>query len=574
MVYQSPYQVHLFLCRSDDKFVEQFASSRSLEKTSDGLYEILQHRTEPLRDYIARFNQEKVAVPECSIPTAISAFKRGLLPDGGLYKELTMYPCKTMEDALSRAWAHVKWEEEVASRAKAQPKQDQRSTRSDRRDREERSSQKGSKDSGSRNQGRFQYRPLEIEDGMSVSTWPSISHLSISTPELVNTLRQMGQQVKWPPKMKPPDSFRNPRLRCDFHRDHGHKTEDCVALKIEKAKAHLSKEVLGKSKGDAPSSPPRQDQVIHVISGVSEVSGLSHAAAKKSTRNAKLGLETAQPKRLLLGTDEIRFTAKEQEKILAPHNDALVVSLPIANCFVKRILVDNRSSSNIIFLMAYQDLGLEENTLMHKVTPLIGFSGEVKQTAGEVFLPVYAEGINLSTKFLVVDCQSAYHMILGQPWIHDMGAVPSTPHQIVKFPTPWGIRTIRGDQENSSSCYQTTLKGKIMGPDPISKKLPESLRRPLCMVSPKNLQGYTCLQNLVPAGPSSSTSHRQDNQKLQQLSTGGLADKRVGNEHLDKTPSEESSQQAPDGDRGPLNPFSPVDECDYMLHGSAENLHR
>ncbi|KAF2540749.1 hypothetical protein F2Q68_00030978 [Brassica cretica] len=83
-----------------DKFVERFASSRSLEKTSNGLYEILQHRVVPLRDYIARFNQEKVAVPDCSIPTAISAFKRGLLPDGGLYKKLTMYPCKTMEDVV------------------------------------------------------------------------------------------------------------------------------------------------------------------------------------------------------------------------------------------------------------------------------------------------------------------------------------------------------------------------------------------------------------------------------------------------------------------------------------------
>ena len=91
-----------------DKFAEQFANSRSLEKTSDGLYEILQHRVERLQYYIARFNQEKVAVPECSIPTAISAFKRGLLPDGVLYKELTMYPCKTMEDVLSRTWAQVK----------------------------------------------------------------------------------------------------------------------------------------------------------------------------------------------------------------------------------------------------------------------------------------------------------------------------------------------------------------------------------------------------------------------------------------------------------------------------------
>ena len=69
-----------------DKFVEQFASSMDLEKTSDGLYEILRHQAEPLRGYIARFNQEKVAIPECSIPTSISAFKRGLLPDGDLYK--------------------------------------------------------------------------------------------------------------------------------------------------------------------------------------------------------------------------------------------------------------------------------------------------------------------------------------------------------------------------------------------------------------------------------------------------------------------------------------------------------
>ncbi|KAF3602029.1 hypothetical protein F2Q69_00035270 [Brassica cretica] len=153
-----------------DKFVERFTSSRSLEKTSNGLYEILQHRVEPLRDYIARFNQEKVAVLECSIPTAIYAFKRGLLPDGGLYKELTMYPCKTMEDVLSRAWAQVKWEEDVASRAKAQPKQDQKSARSDQGNRDERSSQSATNDSGNRNQGRFQYRALEKKEGMSVST--------------------------------------------------------------------------------------------------------------------------------------------------------------------------------------------------------------------------------------------------------------------------------------------------------------------------------------------------------------------------------------------------------------------
>ncbi|KAF2549103.1 hypothetical protein F2Q70_00021592 [Brassica cretica] len=246
-----------------DKFVEQFASSMDLEKTSNGLYEILQHRMEPLRGYIARFNQEKVAIPECSIPTAISAFKRGMLPGGDLYKELTKYQCKTMEDVLSRAWAQLKWEENVASRAKAQQKQDPKAIRSDRTERDEKPSQRPARDSGNRYRGKYQNKLIEKAEGMA---------------------------AKWPQKMKAPDSFRNPGLWCDFHRDHGHKMEDCVALEIkvnellkkvhlreflsEKANSHLSKEITGKPTEAAPVSPPRQNRVIHVILGGSEISGI------------------------------------------------------------------------------------------------------------------------------------------------------------------------------------------------------------------------------------------------------------------------------------------------------------
>ncbi|XP_048605651.1 uncharacterized protein LOC111208166 [Brassica napus] len=304
-----------------------------------------------------------------------------------------------MEDVLSRAWAEVKWEEDVTSRAKAQQNQDPKTIRSNRTERDEKPSQRLARDSGNRNRGRYQNKPIEKAKGMAVSTWPDISHLSVLRPELINVLRQMGQQVKWPQKMKAPDSFWNPSLWCDFHRDHGHKTEDCFALKIEvnellmkghlreflseKAKSHLSKETTGKPNEVAPISPPRLDRVIHVISGGSEIS------------------------------DEISFTAKEQEKVLTPHHDALVISLTVANGLVKRILVDNGSSSNIIFQAAYKDLGLEESALTWRITPLIGFSGEVKQTAGEVTLPLYAEGINMLTKFIVVDCDSSYNMIDG-----------------------------------------------------------------------------------------------------------------------------------------------------------------
>ncbi|KAF3566389.1 hypothetical protein DY000_02014914 [Brassica cretica] len=163
----------------------------------------------------------------------------------------------------------------------------------------------------------------------------------------------MGQQVKWPQKMKAPDSFRNPGFWCDFHRDHGHKTEDCIELKIEVnellRKGHLREFLSEKAKS-------------HL-----KISGISHAAAKRSTWNSKHGLEAAKPKRMLLGTDEISFTAKEQEKFLTPHHDALVISLTIAKCLVKRILVDNGSSSNIIFQAAYKDLGLEKAALTRRL---------------------------------------------------------------------------------------------------------------------------------------------------------------------------------------------------------------
>ncbi|KAF3603148.1 hypothetical protein F2Q69_00034960 [Brassica cretica] len=207
-----------------DKFVEQFASSRDLEKTSDSLYEIFQHRAEPLRGYIARK-------------------KRWLSPNA----------VSPLLSLLSRG-------------------QDPKTTRPDRTDRDEKPSQTPAWDSGNRNRDRYQNRPIEKAEGMAVSTWPDISHLSVSRQELINVLRQMGQQVKWPQKMKAHDSFRNPGFWCDFHRDHGHKTEDCIALKIEvnellrkgqlreflseKAKSHLSKETTGKPTVAAPVSPP------------------------------------------------------------------------------------------------------------------------------------------------------------------------------------------------------------------------------------------------------------------------------------------------------------------------------
>lgn len=52
--------------------------------------------------------QQGMSTPSCNMYTAISEFKRGLLPSGDLYKKLTKYKCITMENVLPRTWAQIK----------------------------------------------------------------------------------------------------------------------------------------------------------------------------------------------------------------------------------------------------------------------------------------------------------------------------------------------------------------------------------------------------------------------------------------------------------------------------------
>lgn len=93
-----------------------------------------------------------------------------------------------------------------------------------------------------------------------------------------------------------------------------------------------------------------------------------------------------------------------------------------------RVLVDGGISTNTLFKSALEGMGLDDKDMTQKSTILVGFSGETQQTIGEIILPTYDKGINLQTKFNVLDCPSAYNIILGTPWIHKMKAIPSTNH--------------------------------------------------------------------------------------------------------------------------------------------------
>lgn len=150
--------------------------------------------------------------------------------------------------------------------------------------------------------------------------------------------------------------------------------------------------------------------------------------------------------------------------IIGPHGNALVITIDVSNYEVARILIDNGSSANLIFRDTLKRMNIEESEIERISTELTGFNGITTPSIGTIKLPVKTSGINKLVEFAVLDCPSPYNIILGRPLIHRMGAVPSTLHQCVCFPTPSGVGEARGDQKAARSCYLTGHKLKKKDP--------------------------------------------------------------------------------------------------------------
>ena len=52
----------------------------------------------------------------------------------------------------------------------------------------------------------------------------------------------------------------------------------------------------------------------------------------------------------------ITFTDEDIERIHHPHNDAIVITLLIADYTTKKVLVDNGSSTDILYYLAFRQM--------------------------------------------------------------------------------------------------------------------------------------------------------------------------------------------------------------------------
>ena len=111
------------------------------------------------------------------------------------------------------------------------------------------------------------------------------------------------------------------------------------------------------------------------------------------------------------------FSEENARRLHHPHNDALVVNIRVGDYNMHRVLVDNGSSTDILYYLAFQQMGIDKERLIPTNAPFIGFGRTRVFPLGAVTLSVmvgnYPQQITKDVTFLMVDCSSAYDAILG-----------------------------------------------------------------------------------------------------------------------------------------------------------------
>ena len=149
-----------------------------------------------------------------------------------------------------------------------------------------------------------------------------------------------------------------------------------------------------------------------------------------------------------------------------PHdNDPIVISFVTAGRMVHRALVDQGSSTDVMFWPTFEKLQLSTDQLRPYGGCLYGFAGDQVEVRGYIELrTTFTDGAASRTekiRYLVVNAPSAYNILLGRQPLNRIGVVPSTRHMKAKLPSMEGVAiTIRSDQKEAKKCYENSLKNK------------------------------------------------------------------------------------------------------------------
>ena len=224
-------------------------------------------------------------------------------------------------------------------------------------------------------------------------------------------------------------------MRCDYHRDNGHETNKCRSLKfmVERLikERHLRRYV--KEVDCEAESRPLGDRITvgatvlseskptinYILGGPFDDQYQSKFQHKKllrvTTVKARINAihNGGRREETKLIDDPISFPLVNSNRVIIPHNDALVLTLCISGFDVHMVLVVLGSAVDLLQLLAFNQIKLFSRMINSVGQILFGFNDATTTTLGDITLSVQAELVTQQVLLSVIKDLGPYNSIVG-----------------------------------------------------------------------------------------------------------------------------------------------------------------
>ncbi|XP_071714592.1 uncharacterized protein [Rutidosis leptorrhynchoides] len=230
---------------------------------------------------------------------------------------------------------------------------------------------------------------------------------------------------------------------CDFHEAYGHDTDNCKSLMreiIAKIKAGELNHLREERKDERD---PTHEKHIKVIWNTVDENEADGGRRMEQWMYAPIVFHTIPNWRL--------------------SEEPVVISAVIANRNIPRIYTDTGSETDILYLHCFSDYPFSVlDRLGYMTVKIVGITRKSMKAVGRVKLDVTLGTHPLVrteiVDFTVLDGRSRFNALFGRRTLRKLGAITSTPHAELWFPTPNGVAVVHseyvGPAKENSVVYE------------------------------------------------------------------------------------------------------------------------
>ncbi|XP_068498200.1 uncharacterized protein [Phaseolus vulgaris] len=456
-------------------FREQYLANRAPPPVSYDIFDVKQYQGESLKEYINCFGAQVVKTGTSEEPMIVYAFRKGVSP-GPFCESIIRNRPRTFAEIRRRAVEHIASEGEVCEkRTSVVPSRPRVQTRSQPVRVNEtttgRKKPEGRRPYETRNPQPRPRGPAGGDRPVRERARPARYNFAVELKDLI-AVPNIAERLRRPAKT---DKVLGPRKDswCEFHEAFGHHIDNCLSLgyQLEKlVRSGFLKDYVAEP-AETPTLPaPTEEQAhempvlgeVHTIAGGFSGGGPTASQRKKYAR----GVNSIEER--ISGDpweSDLVFTRGDLRDVVPHDNDPVVISVVTAGRKVHRVLVDQGSSADVMFLLTFNKLRLSPDLLRPYTGCPYGFADNQVEVRGYLELrTTFTDGEASRTesiRYLVVNAHSAYNILLGRPALNRLNAVSSTRHMKMKLPDLSGkVIVIKSDQEEARKCYENSLKSR------------------------------------------------------------------------------------------------------------------